>query len=243
VRILGVAVIAITIIVGQLKAAEAIELYHSNAHPYMAHSIDEQGFLAELVIRAARDLKLEVSPIYVPWKRAQIVAQSSQDRLIIAVRTKKREALFNWVVPLFTMETVIATKDQEIGSIPEAVYKLNTLTVMPGVALQYFLLNEGFPHDRLLTLPINKKLMHFLQNKEKTGWIAQRMQIKSFWKNYGPDAPLKIGGTITKRKLWLACSKKCNAIDLKSLKAEILKMQNSAWYQKRLASYIGPTSN
>lgn len=224
------------------NTAYGFELYYSNAHPYMAHNMEERGFLSDLVIEAAKKENINIDPVFIPWKRAQIVAQKGANKLIFVVRTPKREGKYTWITPLFNMQTVIATTNKKVNSIKDAKATLESLTVMRGIALQRYVLAKGYPENKLLTLPINKRLINFLSQRPKAGWIAQKMQIKSYWALFAKDIPLVLGDVITERKLWLACSKDCPHIETEKLAQSITELKKSNWYRKRKNFYITQSS-
>jgi len=219
------------------KPAQAVELFTTDAYPYMTHDPKNKGFLNELIIVSARQINVLVSPVFLPWKRAQATVKSGQNKLIVAVRSPKREDKYKWIAPLFNMQTVIATMDQKINSIEDARQSLDNLTVMEGIALQDYVLKKGYPQSRLRTLPLNKRLATFLEKSPKSGWIAQKMQIKSFWSIYAKNNPLIFGNVITERLLWLACSRKCNDIPTDKLKTAILRNKSADWYNIRRQHY------
>ncbi len=221
-----------------LPNAYGFELYHSNAHPYMAHNQNERGFLTDLLIEAGKRESIEVTPVYVPWRRAQIIAQSDPNKLIFAVRTPKREKNYTWITPLFTMQTVIASSSKKIDSLEQASTELDDLTIMHGIALQRDILAQGYPPEKLLTLPVTQRLMTFLSERDGAGWIAQKMQIKSFWAKFGKDIPLVMGDVIAKRELWLACSLECSGIDTRKLAAQVNALKASDWFKRQKQSYL-----
>ena len=216
----------------------AYDFYYPDAYPYMVHSDHNQGFAVELVKKAAREVHLPVEVKFLPWKRAQHEVLSGNNKLILMNRTAAREEHYQWVAHIAEVESVIASVGYKVNSVAEAQEKLTRLNLILGAGGIPELKRSGFPEEKLVRIPAGESLVTFMIKRPNVGWMAQRLEVLSLWNTYGKGVHLKIGDTLKKRSLWLACSKECADIPVQKLANILSNLKKSSWYKKRREEYI-----
>ena len=79
------------------------------------------GVVLEVVREAGRRAGIPLAFSFLPWQRAQLETQASNDVLIIPfTRTPSREAHYQWVAPVLDFHTVLVTLANPPSSIDEA---------------------------------------------------------------------------------------------------------------------------
>jgi len=104
------------------KIAEYRAVTATNLDPYSRGAdLEMPGFNHELLALMAERSGVPVKIEYLPWRRAQDMAQSEPGTLIFGItRNEKREPLYQWVSHLLTNETVFISNDAPINSLEEA---------------------------------------------------------------------------------------------------------------------------
>ncbi len=124
---------------GRAEEAKAVQIVTSHFPPYAVESgPDAPGAVVEAAQMLARRMQVKVTNTqFLPWTRAQVVAQKQPQLLILPLdRTPERETRYRWIVKLFcrpigfvTLHSVHATlgpmdtmRDARIGVLRTSSY-------------------------------------------------------------------------------------------------------------------------
>ena len=126
------------------------------------------GAMVDLIKEIIKEANFNASVISLPWARAYKTAQNSENTFIFSMlRSKEREALFQWVGQIYTIRPFLAglreSRDIDIDSFTEAKpYKVG---VIRHALSETYLLDNGFViNENIYTSQSYSSLWHNLYN-------------------------------------------------------------------------------
>ncbi len=195
--------------------AQQLRLLAAELPPYTyqvpSASVSEQpgpgrGVIHELVAEAARRVGHPGRIEYLPWFRAQEIAQNEPNVGILAItRSPEREEKYRWLLHLLTDDLVL------VGSPGVDVSDMSKVRDRPVGVLQRsgaeaLVRSLGFTR----TMPQREEWMNAKRIKDRTidAWVAPRaMVVHAVREVRGNLDVLQFGQVIRKSELWLAASK------------------------------------
>jgi len=195
--------------------AQQLRLLAAELPPYTyqvpSASVSEQpgpgrGVIHELVAEAARRVGHLGRIEYLPWFRAQEIAQKEPNVGILALtRSPEREEKYRWLLHLLTDDLVL------VGSPGVDVSDLSKVRDRPVGVLQRsgaeaLVRSLGFTRS----MPQPEEWMNAKRIKDRTidAWVAPRAMVVHAVREVGGNLDvLQFGQVIRKSELWLAASK------------------------------------
>ena len=195
--------------------AQQLRLLAAELPPYTyqvpSASVSEQpgpgrGVIHELVAEAARRVGHPGRIEYLPWFRAQEIAQNEPNVGILAItRSPEREEKYRWLLHLLTDDLVL------VGSPGVDVSDMSKVRDRPVGVLQRsgaeaLVRSLGFTRP----MPQREEWMNAKRIKDRTidAWVAPRaMVVHAVREVRGNLDVLQFGQVIRKSELWLAASK------------------------------------
>jgi len=201
--------------IGASAHAQPLRLLAAELPPYTyqapSASVSEQpgagrGVIHELVAEAARRVGHPGRIDYMPWFRAQEIAQAEPDVGILAItRSPEREEKYRWLLHLLDDDLVL------VGSPGVDVSDLSKVRDRPVGVLQRSgaeALVRGLGFTRVMPQP--EEWMNAKRIKDRTidAWVAPRaMVVHAVREVRGNLDVLQFGQVIRRSELWLAVSK------------------------------------
>ncbi len=216
--------------------AEEITFYLEDDGVYASRSTTDPGFLLEVVLRMSKDMGIKHKVMFLPWKRAQVMAINTPNSIIFPLtRTDERETQYRWVAPIFDVPVMFITKEGSpvINSVEDAK-KLTKIAVLIGTPQENFIDEQGF--TRVAKVNANKLFEALATNKVDAIYTAGPEAIIG-WKNGGHGGKLQMGKTIQTLPLWIATSKKSTDIDIDKWKAALNQTMESGFFDKTFNKY------
>jgi len=234
-------------IIGATSArAETLSLYSLDAPPMtmIEAPVGEQahGFVADIVVEAAKRAGYGTDFQFLPWKRGQEEAASTENALITPLaRTPDREDSYTWIAPIYPLQRSFATLDRPIDSFAEARVRLHTILVGRGSAQETTLRQMGFDDGRLTHAEIGVSDVDMLRLGRVDAWFNSTVETEWKWQHSGQTAPLVFGKVLYTDLIYLACAKRC-APELVRRLREALKVVDEDGTAKAIQQrYMGAT--
>lgn len=218
--------------------AEAIKVYTADTLlPFVNPETDElPGFNLELTNELAKRAGIEIEVIFLPWKRAQQTVIEGENALLIApTRNAEREALYEWVTPLLTVERVFLTTGDPVNSFEEA----RGLKSIAARSVYYRALEEmSFTNIEEADAVANLKKLA-LGRVDAVMTVSARAQY--IWtKVLGYAAEdLTIGEGLATSTIWLGGSPGFDAELMSRLDQANQELRADGTYEKLYAKYFG----
>ncbi len=198
----GLVVIPVCLLGCKVANADAIKAVTASLPPFTI-SAEERGISHDLLLEMSKRSGVEIDIEYIPWGRAQEVAQKTPDTMIFSIgRTHSREEKYNWITQLGEANTVFVTHAKEINYFDQAK-KLNYVTVLANTPRDRKLKGESFPNlVRRYTVEACARLM---ESKRVEAWYTLDTRAKYVFKKEGVDTSNMVFGEPTNvLYVWLA---------------------------------------
>jgi polar amino acid transport system substrate-binding protein len=197
---------------------------------------DLPGFNVELMNAVAERAGFDLETEYLPWKRAQKVAEDEPGTIVFGLgRNKKREPKYKWVMNLLTAERVFVSLGDPINSIEDA----RGLGKIGSRSLYYTQLeNQDFTNIS------NSDIVNNLQ-KLKAGRVDAVYTVSSravfVWSQELGFAPLDlvIGSSISPVTIWLAAHKDFDDAKVERLQEALKELVADGTYDAIHKKYFG----
>lgn len=196
------------------------------------------GLLNEIVQVMAERMDLTLHRVYMPWKRAQWVAESQPNALIFPLtRTPEREARYRWLCPLFEIPVVFAGKrPEQIANDLEAARHMRGIGVIEGTPQEAFLREQAVPYRALPAI----ELYEALQHDELFSIYTAEPEARSAWRSAAHDTPLYFGQPLQWLPLWIAASQESPAVDTAHWCDTLTTLRQDGSYDRILRRYFEP---
>jgi len=204
------------------QASEIKTLYLSDEPLLVMDKNGESiGVFADLFKLAAKELNRDIEIKRLPWKRAQITAEtSSQVAIGPLTRTPKRESKFSWIAPLFQMRITYMSKSDsqsEIKSIENA-QKLR-IGIKRATASVYASKLHKIPAKNVQTTDSHEQLLQMLDIGRIDSWLVWDLIGYRAHKLFGENISISEGYSENLGDLYFAGSK------------DISKQEKALWHQ------------
>jgi len=250
-RIFRIGGLAIALCVGfagnaAVGRAEDLPLYSLDAPPMTMIEAPvgdhAHGFVADIVVEAARRAGYSTEFRFLPWMRGQEEAADAENALITPLaRTPEREAAYTWIAPIFTLERAFATLDRSIDSFVDARTQLKTILVGRGSAQEATLRNMGFDDGRLIHTEIGLSEIEMLRQGRVDAWFNSTVETEWKWRRSGQTTPLVFGKVLYNDVVYLACSKRCAPELVARLRSTLAAVDSDGTAQSIQRRYLGST--
>jgi polar amino acid transport system substrate-binding protein len=208
-------VLLLAAIIGASAHAQPLRLLAAELPPYTyqvpSASVSEQpgpgrGVIHELVAEAARRVGHPGRIDYMPWFRAQEIAQTEPNVGILAItRSPEREEKYRWLLHLLNDDLVL------VGSPGVDVSDLSKVRDRPVGVLQRSgaeALVRGLGFTRVMPQPEEWMNAKRIKDRAIDAWVAPRaMVVHAVREVRGNLDVLQFGQVIRTSELWLAVSK------------------------------------
>lgn len=168
-------------------------------------SIDEhrKGIAVELMELVAEEAGLEIEIRYAPWKRAQVLAETTPGSLLFtAARSRDRRKKFNYIAPLLYTESAFVTLDQPLDTIEEALAKDKIIGVHLGSQRSRILKRHGI--GNLEEISSAEQMSAMLRAGRIDAWYTMSLRARYIAREQGHDPnDLVIGAPISQGIQWL----------------------------------------
>lgn len=226
--------------------AEDLPLYTLDAPPLtmVEAPVGEHahGFVADIVVEAARRAGYGTEFRFLPWRRGQEEAAGAENALITPlVRTPEREASYTWIAPIFTVERAFATLDRPIDSFADARAHLKTILVGRGSAQETVLHDMGFDDGRLIHTEIGLSEIDMLRLDRVDAWFNSTVETEWKWRHSGQIAPLVFGKALYNDVVYVACSRRCAPDLVARLRTALAAVEGDGTAKAIQRRYLGST--
>jgi polar amino acid transport system substrate-binding protein len=194
------------------------------------------GVVLEVVREAGRRAGIALEFRFLPWQRAQLETQRSNDVLIIPfTRTPSREEHYQWVAPVLEFHTVLVTLAKPPSSIEEA--RMLVVGYVRGTSFKDEAEQAGFPHVEETNDDVTNA------RKLKLGrigaWITTDLMAHGVYRQAGFDpAELKYGPNLGPVKIsYVAASRDFPKEIAKRIANAIEQMRADGSYQAIVKRY------
>ncbi len=194
------------------------------------------GFVHEYAVAVAEAAGYELEIEYVPWKRAQEMAQKEPNLLVFGLtRNEAREPLYSWGTNMVTVERVFLTTSTPINSIEEAA-GLDRIAARS----VYFRSLEGLGWTN-----VEEGETHANFKKLKAGRVDAVFTVSSravfVWtEELGFDrSELVVGEGLRASDIWLGASLGYSPEVIAKLDAANAKLRADGTYAELYAKYFG----
>ena len=205
----------------------------------LARGADESppGFHHELITDVADRAGIELELEYLPWERAQKLAQHDPTLYLLAVtRTEEREPIYDWILPVLDVNQVFVTTGPRLDDL-EAARGLG-----PVAARSIYhgrLIAEGFD-DPIMADDANALRMLSMDRVAAVFTLRERAIFT--WAELGLSSDdLVIGEPIERATLWLAASKGSDQAMARRLQAAFVELKTDGTYDALHSRYFGPS--
>jgi polar amino acid transport system substrate-binding protein len=226
--------------------AEDLSLYTLDAPPMtmIEAPVGEHahGFVADIVVEAARRAGYQTEFRFLPWKRGQEEAAATENALITPLaRTPEREAAYTWIAPIYPLERAFATLDRPVDSFADARTRLNTILVGRGSAQEATLHGMGFDDGRLIHAEIGVSDVDMLRFGRVDAWFNSTIETEWKWRRSGQAAPLVFGRVLYTDLIYLACAKRCAPDLVRRLRVALKTVDDDGTARAIQRRYLGST--
>lgn len=215
----------------------AIKVFASEFPPLTTNAGEHPGgVVLEVVREAGRRAGVALEFSFLPWQRAQLETQGSNNVLIIPfTRTPGREAHYQWVAPVLEFHTVLVTLAHPPSTIEEA--RKLVVGYVRGTSFKDEVDHAGFPYFEEASDDVMNA------RKLKLGrigaWITTDLMAHGVYRQAGFDpAELKYGPNLGPIKVsWVAASHEFPKEIARKIAAAIDQMRADGSYQAIVKRY------
>ncbi len=228
----------LAIFFGQVPVGAATELhfYLEDEPIYTSRSPDQPGFLNEIVAALIDDLSIAAKAHYLPWKRAQMMAQKDPLGVIFPLaRTASREPVYLWVCKIFDVPVMFISLegDKVLNSYAEAALHRG-IGVVRGTPQEEKLLEQNVPHVALT----GEELYQALHRRDVTAIFTASSEALYGWKTAGFEEKLQFGKILMTLPLWIAANKNSTHIEPLRWRKSLERLKGNGKYQKIFSHYF-----
>ncbi|PVB61117.1 hypothetical protein DCO57_14060 [Labrenzia sp. 011] len=210
------------------QAADRIIAYTGYLPPL---SIDQEqkGIAVELMELVAEAAGLEFDIRFAPWKRAQILAETTPGALLFTVASsQERREKFAYIAPLFHTESALVTLDQPLDTFEKAIETGKLVGVHLGSQRSRILKRAGLTN--YAEIPSAEQMSTMLQTGRIDAWYTMSLRANYMFRKLGYDpARLVIGAPVTHGIQWLAANKSIDP----QIRARLTKAVSKVWRDPR----------
>jgi len=234
--IFGVGLLSVCALWGAPAQAETIKAVTASLPPFTV-SPEKKGITHEMVEEISKRSGVDIEIEYLPWSRAQVVAQETPNTLIFTIgRSEAREPKYTWIAQLAESNTVFATVGEKVDSL-EAGKNLSAITVLANTPREKKLAGEGFtnftPQQKV------ELCARMLNGGRVDAWYTLDVRATYVFKEYGLDtSKLVFGEPTSVLPLWLAGNLEFDAEVADKIKAAVESMKADGTVDAIKAKYL-----
>ena len=201
---------------------------------------DRPGFVVELAEAAFKRAGLPYRLEFLPWTRAQAVAKTEPDTIILGLtRTPDREADYQWVAEVLQPKVVfIAVQPGKPIDDIAAAKALPHITVRASTPFETLLKNENFTNvEAVQAEDINAKK---LQAQRADAWLTYDLRGVFVWREIGGNpAQLVVGKPLSEEHLDIAASKQTKDETTSKIAAAVAALRSDGTWDALHKKYFG----
>ena len=202
-------------------------------------SIDERqkGIAVELMELVAEEAGVELDIRFAPWKRAQILAETTSGSLLFtAAYSKARRDRFQYVAPLIYTESAFITLDQPLDTFEKAIETGKVIGVHLGSQRSQILQRSGIRNVE--EIPTAEQMSTMLRTGRIDAWYTMSMRASYVYRQQGFDPrDLVIGAPVTHGTQWLVANKDLDPEIRARLTAAVSRVWRDPRYWKIVDQY------
>ena len=221
-----------------LARAEAIKAFTAVLPPYtLGSDKDMPGISHELLEEMSKRSGVAVEIEYLPWKRAQAVAQKTPNSLLFtAARTKSRETTYNWIAEMVVANEVFATTTDAVNSVEDA-RSLDRIATLGGTPREKHLNELGF--ENLQSTPDTATAARILTGGRVDAWYTFNQRVLYAVKEAGIDPEtVVIGDAVRSSPMWLASNTEFDPVVSDKLATALAEMRTDGTYDAIVNKYL-----
>ncbi len=175
---------------------------------------------------------------YMPWKRAQSVAQDTPNTLVFGLtRTEAREPNYSWITKLVDSSDVFVTTGDPVNTYEEAE-SLTKIAVLDGTPRKRALDSREFGNQQVV--PKVELGARMLKAGRVDGWYTVDHRAAYVWKSEGNAlSELTFGDAVKTSEIWLAGNKDMDAEAVEKIKAAMEEIRADGAYEAIFNKYVG----
>ncbi|KIT14305.1 substrate-binding periplasmic protein [Jannaschia aquimarina] len=218
--------------------ADVLRAVTADLPPY-AIEADSSGFTLEVTRLAAERAGHTLEIRFLPWKRAQLLAQQSDDLLTFNLtRTKTREPLYLWIAPIIEYGNVFVTTGTVIDTFETAASAGETVT-RAGTAQASIVAASGAP---FLEVESPERAARMLDSGRVAAWYTHDLRAAWVWRQEARSNDLTIGAKREGGVIYLAGSLGFPEDIANDLREAIEAMRADGTYAALAERYFGKTN-
>ncbi|MGR4041693.1 substrate-binding periplasmic protein [Pseudomonas sp. 910_21] len=224
---------------GSGAESPSLDLYVVDAPPLsMLDQAGLHGIVGDATLEAATRAGYTLHFIEAPWARAQQNVRKGVDKLIIPLsRTPEREADYTWIAPIMTMDRAFFSLDKRVQSMQQARETFARIAVGRGSAQEQKLRTEGFSDTQIYPFEIGENPAQLLLMGRVDAWFNGIPETQAIWRNVS-NRTLQVSPSLMKTDLYLACSKQCNAVFVRHLRAAVETLRKDGTLERIKDAYL-----
>ncbi|MEO9530526.1 transporter substrate-binding domain-containing protein [Roseibium sp.] len=172
-------------------------------------SIDKQhkGISVELMELVAEEAGLEIEVRYAPWKRAQVLAETTPGSLLFtAAYSASRKEKFRYIAPLLYTQSSFVTLDRPLDTIEEAIENNKVIGVHLGSFRSHILKRSGL--GNLEEISSADQMSSMLRAGRIDAWYTMSIRARYMFQQQGYDPEdLVVGAPVSHGIQWLIANR------------------------------------
>jgi polar amino acid transport system substrate-binding protein len=229
---------------GASAAAAELRLLAAELPPYTFHvppptvseSGEPRGAVYEVVREMARRVGHSGAIEFMPWTRAQEIAQQTSDVGILALtRSPEREANYSWIAPILVDDLVL------VGGAGVDVSDLDKVKDRPVGVLrrsgaEALLRERGFSR----IVPASEEWINAQKMRDRLidAWLAPRLMVLYGYREVGGDVTmLSLGQIVRRSEIFLAGSRNLPAAEIERWRKSFEALQADGTVERIIAGY------
>ncbi|NIZ12352.1 amino acid ABC transporter substrate-binding protein [Phaeobacter sp. HF9A] len=195
------------------------------------------GISHELLEEMSKRSGVAIDIEYLPWKRAQAVAQTTPNALLFTTsRTASRETTYTWIAEMIVANEVFATTSGAVNSVDDA-RSLKRIATLGGTPREKYLLELGFAD--LQSTTDTATAARLLTGGRVDAWYTFNQRVLHAVKEAGIDPnTIIIGAPVRSSHMWLAANAEFDAAVADKLAQALAEMRSDGTYDVIVNKYV-----
>lgn len=206
---------------------------------YTSSNADAPGFMLDIVNAMLAHLQLAPRVEFLPWRRAQALAQRTPNSIIFPLaRTPERESSYQWLCKVIDVPVMFINKDSfpRIDSLAQA-RALQGVGVILGTPQEQFLKEHQIPY---VTYTGEQLYPALALDRIAAVYTAQPEAVYGWHQGAYLDA-LQFGKAMQELTLWIASNKTSPAIDPEDWCASLSAVRRDGTFSMLRSRYFEAT--
>ncbi|MCP4120102.1 MAG: amino acid ABC transporter substrate-binding protein [Desulfobacteraceae bacterium] len=222
---------------------ESFKLLSAEIPPFTSETREAEGFCIDLVRELFKRSGMGLEIQFLPWARAQYKVRTAPEGKALLItpltRVPKREAFYDWILPLYEYKLQLITNDGSVPVHDEAAMKAFEICVLRESPAQYKLEEKGFKKVYAATTEL--KCLQLLKHERTKAVLVHGivMGIHNYKAFDGDPKELIRGIAYPGRALYLAAPKGAVSKKMRDkLQRAMEKMKSDGTYDAILGKYM-----